>query len=125
MLMLPGKWILLANQTEFCVKDGVCVWVSHKGAFWSRDAAAGWRLVGVMGPPRKRDKDSILIGDSLIFARNGEVFYTPPIEEIQKYKKAPKPASPKEKPRPQAKKKDRGELREPELYLKEGAMLDS
>jgi hypothetical protein len=101
MLPITGRWIFLCQKIEFHVKDGVCQCVYHRGSFLPHPII-GWRAIGVMGPPRRYQKDPINIGDSLIFAKNGEVFYTPPIEEIRRAKKStpkflPERPAPKEK----------------------------
>lgn len=82
MIPLKGHWVFLAGETEFHVVDNVCVAVCCRGGFWNPHAALYARLVGVIGPRRTRNR-KVRVGDSLLFARSGEVFYTPPIETIR------------------------------------------
>jgi hypothetical protein len=88
MLPIAGRWIFLCQKLEFHIKDGVCQGVYHKSGALPSHAVVGWRAVGLIGPPRSRQRDSINLGESIIFAKHGEVFYTPPIDEIRRVRKS-------------------------------------
>jgi hypothetical protein len=87
MLHLSGRWIFLCQKLEFHLKDGVCQGVYHQRGALPSHAVVGWRAVGMIGPPNARQKEGFQIGESIIFAKHGEVFYTPPIDEIRRVKK--------------------------------------
>jgi hypothetical protein len=87
MLPLNGHWIFICQQTEFHLKDGVCVCVYRPGGFFASHVALGWRALSVIGPPRSRGDDLIQAGDHLLLGKNGEIYYTPPIDEIKRARK--------------------------------------
>jgi hypothetical protein len=72
-----GAWVALGEKTEFYMKRDVCTSVSSNGGFWPQHVACGAKLVGVIGP--RRSKQMVQDGDTLILAKEGEIFYTPPI----------------------------------------------
>ena len=88
MLPIAGRWIFLCQKLEFHIKDGVCQGVYHKSGALPSHAVVGWRAVGIIGPPSARQRDVVNVGESLIFAKQGEVFYTPPIDEIRRVRKS-------------------------------------
>jgi hypothetical protein len=89
MLPLNGHWIFICQKTEFHIKDGICFCVYRRGGFFASHATLGWRAVGVMGAIKQKADPPIQVGDSLILAKSGEVFYTPPIDSIKRGKKRP------------------------------------
>jgi hypothetical protein len=101
MLPLNGHWIFICQKTEFHIKDGICFCVYRRGGFFASHATLGWRAVGVMGPIKQKTDPPIQVGDSLILAKNGEVFYTPPISTIKRAKKPTKKMKAPPKPSPQ------------------------
>ena len=88
---LAGRWIFLCKKVEFHLKDGVCQGVYHPSGALPSHAVVGWRAVGIIGPPSARQRDAVNVGECIIFAKHGEVFYTPPIDHIKRVRKSRPP----------------------------------